>query len=413
MNYLQNKLKTICSVIKWILIGVLIGSVGGLIGTVFHICLEYVTAFRQNNYYIIILLPFGGLVIAFMYNAFSSKGNIDMKRIFEAIKNNKDIPIVMIPLIFLGTLITHMLGGSSGREGAALQLGGSMGYNLGKALKQDTDNINMIVTAGMSSVFSALFGTPITATVFALEVSGVNLFNYRGILLGIISSITAFFISQSIGVDAVRFNISPGFGLHSDVVLKVIVLAVLCAGVCIIFALSIHKMEFLMNKYIVNSYIRAMIGGFLIVILTFVLRTTDYNGAGMDVIERAISGEVKYAAFLMKIIFTAITVSAGFKGGEIVPTFFIGSTFGCFASGPLGLNKGFGASLGLIALFSGMTKCPIAAFFLALEVFGAKSIPLFLIVIIISYVLSGNFGLYENKKNYSKELFRKGIALRN
>ena len=403
MNYLQNKLKTICPVIKWMLIAVLTGILGGLIGTVFHICLEYVTAFRQNNYYIIMLLPVGGLVITFMYNAFSSKGNIDMKR----------IPIVMIPLIFLGTLITHMLGGSSGREGAALQLGGSMGYNLGKALKQDKDNINLIVTAGMSSVFSALFGTPITATVFALEVTGVNLFNYRGILLGIISSITAFFISQSIGVDAVTFDISSEFGLQSDVVLKVIILAVLCAGVCIIFALSIHKMEFLMKKYIVNSYIRAMIGGFLIVILTFVLRTSDYNGAGMDVVGRAISGEVKYAAFLMKIIFTAITVSAGFKGGEIVPTFFIGSTFGCFAGGLLGLNKGFGASLGLIALFSGMTKCPIAAFFLALEVFDAKSIPLFLIVIIISYVLSGNFGLYENKKNYSKELFRKGISLRN
>ncbi len=383
-------------ILKLIPISILIGVLGGLLGTLFHISVDYVTTFRQNNSVLILFLPLGGLVIAAMYNVFRSKGNIDTRRVFQSVKENKDVPIVMIPLIFIGTVITHMLGGSAGREGAALQLGGSMGYNVGKALKRDNESTKMLVTAGMSSVFAALFGTPLTAMVFSLEVTGV--FNFCGLLIGLISSAVAFFISQFLGVEAVRFVLPKAFEYQADALLKVVVLALLCAGVCILFSLAIHKTESLMGKCIPNQYVRAVVGGLIIVLLTVILRTTDYNGAGMDVIERAISGNVKYSAFLMKIVFTAITIAAGFKGGEIVPTFFIGATFGCLAAGLLGLSGGLGAALGFIALFSGMTKCPIASLLLAIEVFGAKGVPFFIIAVIIAYVFSGRFGLYNNAK---------------
>ena len=135
-----------------------------------------------------------------------------------------------------------------------------------------------------------------------------------------------------------------------------------------------------------------------IVLLTIIMQTTDYNSVGMHVIGRAISGDAKYEAFLMKIIFTAITVAAGFKGGEIVPTFFIGATFGCVVGSLIGIGAGFGAALGFVAMFSGMTKCPIAAFLLAIEVFGVKGIAFFAIVTVITFVCSGHFGLYDNKK---------------
>ena len=383
------------NIMKQIPFGILIGVLGGLLGTVFHISVDYVTTLRENNTILILFLPLGGLVIAAMYNAFRSKGNIDTKRVFQSVKENKDVPIVMIPLIFIGTVITHMLGGSAGREGAALQLGGSMGYNIGKALKQDNDTAKLLVTAGMSSVFSALFGTPLTA-VFSLEVTGV--FNFCGILLGIISSVSAFFISQLLGVEAVRFAIPRDFGYHADTLLKVALLALLCAGVCIIFSVAITKTKLIMGKYITNNYVRALVGGLIVVLLTVILRTTDYNGAGMDVIGRAISGDVKYSAFLLKIVFTAITIAAGFKGGEIVPTFFIGATFGCLVAKVIGLSGGLGAALGFVALFSGMTKCPIASLLLAIEVFGAKAVPFFVIAVIIAYVFSGRFGLYDNAK---------------
>lgn len=397
MTLSDKIIKNITSKLKLISIGILIGIIGGLLGTVFHIGLDYVTKLREHNQYLLYFLPLGGVVIAFMYNAFISKGNLDIKRVFQSVRENKDIPIVMIPLIFIGTLITHMFGGSAGREGAALQLGGSMGYNLAKKLKLDKDNTTLMVTAGMSSVFSALFGVPFAAAVFSLEVTKKKeILKFRGLLLGLISSVIAFVISHFLSVEPVRFDIPVVPQYRADIILKVLLIAVLCAVVCIVFATTVHKAEFLMKKYILNCYLRAAIGGMLIVFLTMGLKTTDYNGAGMGVIINAISGQTKNSAFIMKIIFTAITVAAGFKGGEIVPTFFIGATFGCFISGFMNFDAGLGASLGLVAMFAGMTKCPIASLLLAIEVFGARGIPLFAISVIITFVFSGRFGLYEN-----------------
>jgi len=311
---------------------------------------------------------------------------------------DKDVPVIMIPLIFVGTVITHMLGGSAGREGAALQLGGSMGYNMGKVMKQKNENLKLFVSAGMSSVFSALFGTPFTATVFSLEVTRVGMFNFCGLFPGVISSLTAYFVALFFKVSPVRFTMASFSGYEISLFLKVAILALLCAGVCIVFATALHKTEHIMEKCISNSYIRAIVGGLLIVLLTVLLGTTDYNSVGMHVIERAVSGSAKYEAFLLKIIFTAITVAAGFKGGEIVPTFFIGATFGCVVGSLLGIGAGFGASLGFVALFSGMTKCPVAAFILALEVFGIKSALFFAIVATVTFFCSGNFGLYGKQK---------------
>ena len=339
----------------------------------------------------------GGVAIAFMYKAFSSKGNIDIKRVFQSIKENKDIPFVMIPLIFISTLITHMFGGSAGREGAALQLGGSMGYNLAKKLKYDNEKAVLMVSAGMSSVFAALFGVPFAATIFSLEVTKKKgMFTCSNIFTGLISSVIAFVVAQFLGVAPVRFSLPEISLYHTDIILKSALLAVLCAGVCIIFATAIHKSEVYMKKYMANCYLRAVIGGLIIVLLSIALKTTDYNGAGMGVIENAISGQALNSAFIMKIIFTAITIGAGFKGGEIVPTFFIGATFGCAISAFIGFNAPLGASLGLVALFAGMTKCPLTSLFLAVEIFGIKGIVLFCMVIVITYVFSGRFGLYDN-----------------
>ncbi len=403
---MHKTIENITSTLKLIPIGLLIGVVGGLLGTIFHISLYCVTRIREHNSYLIYFLPFAGIVIAFIYNLFRDKGNIDIKRVFQSVKDDKDIPIIMIPLIFAGTLITHMFGGSAGREGAALQLGGSVGYNLAKKLNRDTQSTALMVTAGMSSVFSALFGVPFAATVFSLEViKKKGMFNYKGLFLGFISSASAFVISQLLGVSKTRFDMPLIPHYNVDIILKSALLSVLCAGVCIIFATSLHKTELLMKKYISNCYIRAAIGGLLIVFLTIALGTTDYNGAGVEIIKNAILGQTKNSAFIMKIIFTAITIGAGFKGGEIVPTFFIGATFGCYIGTLLGPDAGIFASVGLVAMFAGMTKCPIASLLLAIEVFGAKGIPLFLISIIITLMFSGQFGLYENSEKGKKIIY--------
>ena len=395
MDFMKKSMKYGKYIGKWVLMGLLIGILGGLIGTAFHISVDFVTEQREHRFWLIYLLPLGGLLIAAMYGRFRKLGNIDTKRVFQSVKENKDVPLVMIPLIFIGTVITHCLGGSAGREGAALQLGGSLGYNMGQAFRQESEDKKYMVTAGMSSVFSALFGTPLTAMLFSLEVTRQGKFSWKGLFPGFIASVTAYFVAQLLGVEAVRFGLPEGLSYHWIVILKVILLAVLCGGVCILFALSLHKTEHVTHKLLPNSYLRAFLGGLLLVGLTLLVRTTDYNGAGMGVISRAIAGEANYEAFLLKIIFTVITVAAGFKGGEIVPTFFIGATFGCVAGSLFGLNPGVGASLGLVAMFAGMTKCPVAAFLLALEVFGGKGVLFFAVVSVLSRIVSGRFGLYE------------------
>lgn len=389
--------------IKWLIIAAVVGAVGGVVGSIFHESIEYVTHLRTENNWLILLLPFGGLIIALLYRAFGKKGKIDTNRVIEAVQTDNNVPLIMTPLIFVGTVITHLFGGSAGREGAALQLGGSLGYNIGKVFRLDKNDMHIIVMSGMSAVFAALFGTPLTAAFFAIEVISVGVIHYAALVPCIISSIIAYEIALfGFGIMPVSFAVAQ-IDISAEVLLKVIVLAVLCALVSILFCSVIKKAEQCIKKLIPNIYLRALMGGAAVVLLTVAVQTTDYNGAGMNVIENALAGNAKPWAFAVKILFTAITIAVGFKGGEIVPGFFIGSTFGCITGSLLGLDPGFAAAIGFVAVFCGVVNCPFASVLLAIEVFGGNSILLFAIACGVSFMMSGCFGLYKSQKFlYSK-----------
>lgn len=394
-----NYVKTLC---KWLILAGLVGTLGGFVGSAFHLSVDWVTELRTEYGWILFLLPVGGLLITAFYHLFRSKGHIDTNRVLEAVRSDEKVPLVMVPLIFVSTVITHLLGGSAGREGAALQLGGSVGYNVGKAFKLKENDRHIIVMAGMSSVFAALFGTPMTAAVFALEVVNVGVLHYAGLLPCVIASITAFLISGWLGIPPVRFDVVMQSVTVSGL-LQVAVLAVLCAAASILFCTAIKQCEHYGEKLIQNRYLRVVIGSTIIILLALVLQTRDYNGAGMDIITRALGGEAKPEAFLLKIIFTAITIAAGFKGGEIVPAFFVGSTFGCVVGSLLGMDAGFAAAIGFVALFCGAVNCPLASLLLSVEVFGVEGILFFAITCSVSYMMSGHFGLYKSQKIiYSK-----------
>lgn len=407
MNTLKNNIKQIfdyvLTFVKWLVIAACVGIIGGAVGSVFHMSVDYVTELRAEHDWLIYLLPVGGVIITAIYYFFRSKGHIDTNRVLESVRGGERVPLIMVPMIFVSTCITHMLGGSAGREGAALQLGGGIGYNLGKLLRLKENDLHIIVMAGMSSVFSALFSIPLTAAVFALEVVNVGAMHYAGLLPCLIASVVAYQVSLMFGISPIRFDL-PAFGAVTlSMAARVIVLAVLCALVSILFCTAIKKCEHSMEKLISNRYLRSIAGAAVVVVLTLVLQTRDYNGAGMDIITKAMSGSAKPEAFLLKIIFTAITISAGFKGGEIVPAFFVGSTFGCVVGALVGLDAGFGAAIGFVALFCGVLNCPLASVFLALEIFGAEGIIYFAIVCAVCYVMSGYFGLYKSQKIvYSK-----------
>ena len=260
------------------------------------------------------------------------------------------------------------------------------------------NDVRIITMAGMSSVFCALFGTPVAAAVFSLEVISVGTINFTGFLACIIASVVSFCVSMKLGVDAVSFNPVLIDTISLGIILKVVVLALLCASLSIVFCVSIKQGRKGIEKIIKNSYLRSLIGGCVIILLTLVCKTYDYNGAGMNVIEKALLGDAKFYDFILKIVFTTITISAGFKGGEIVPSFFVGATFGCVMGTLLGIEPTLSAAIGLIAVFCGVVNCPITSIILSVELFGAEGILLFALASGISYIMSGNFSLYKSQK---------------
>ena len=397
-NVLNNSLKYASTLLKWLALSLVLGLLGGFIGSGFHLSIDYATEFRMHNPSVIYLLPLGGVVIAGIYHIFKSRGKLDTNRVLVAATKKEKVPLVMAPLIFAGTVITHLLGGSAGREGAALQLGGSIGYNTGRLLRLDPDSMHIIVMSGMSAVFAALFGTPITAAFFALEVARVGVMHYAALVPSIFAALVASVVAKWCGLSPVFFEGVPNMEISPANIGYVIIIAILCALVSILFCKSIKKTEHIFEHLMPSRYLRAIVGGGIIVIFTMLLKTYDYNGAGMDVITKAIGGNARYEAFIVKIIFTSITIAAGFKGGEIVPAFFIGSTFGCIAGSVLGFDVQIAAAIGFVAVFCGVVNCPVASVMLSLEVFGSGNILVFALVCAISYMMSGYSGLYQEQK---------------
>lgn len=246
--------------------------------------------------------------------------------------------------------------------------------------------------------FSALFGTPLTATFFAMEVISVGVIYYSSFIPCIVSSIVAYKVSLLFGLEPVRFNINVIPNVSTENIIKVAILGALCALVSIIFCETLHKTNKFLSNVIKNDYFRIICGGLAIVALTFIVGCRDYNGAGMDIIANAINGQAKPEAFILKIIFTAITISVGYKGGEIVPTFFIGATFGCVVGRLIGLDPRLGAAIGLVALFCGVVNTLITSVILSIELFGSGALILFAVACGVSYMLSGYFSLYSSQK---------------
>lgn len=405
-SHLKPAFTYIETFIVWAILASFTGVIGGGIGTMFYKGIEYVTDFRTANPAVIAFLPIGGLVIVFMYKITKMNHHSGTNNIIESVRTREEVPLLLTPLIFISTIITHLLGGSAGREGAALQLGGGIGSQIGHVLRLDEKDMHIIILCGMSSVFTALFGTPLTAVIFSLEVISVGIFYYSAFVPCIISSLLALKTALFFGAAPEKYLISAIPPLNFLPIAKVAILAFLCAGVSILFCFTLRKTAVLLKRFIPNEYVRIFSAGLLIVALTLILKTTDYNGTGVHVIARALNlGEAGYMDFIFKIVFTALTISAGFRGGEIVPTFFIGATFGCVAGNILGLPPTFAAAIGLVAVFCGVVNCPIASMLLSIELFDihANAVVFFGVAVAISYMFSGYYGLYGSQKiMYSK-----------
>ena len=389
--------KYVLAFLKWSALGVIMGVLCGVVGAGFSKSISLVTELRsQNPWFLFLLLPFG-IITVLLYKLCGVSG-LGTNQVFDSVRDENKITFRLAPAIFISSVLTHLGGGSAGKEGAALQLGGSITSVVCKIFRLDEKTRHILTMSGMAALFSAVFGTPLGACVFALEVVNVGYFCSAALFPTLVASVAASSLSRTLGTPVEKLSIGDVPAFSFDTMWRVSVVAVVCAVVSIVFCAALHILSHYSEKIFKNPYIRVSVGALVLTALTALVGSFKYNGGGMEIIVDIFeNGRVEHEAFLLKILFTAITVAAGYKGGEIVPTMFIGATLGSLLSLVVGLPVPLCAAVGLVCMFCAVTNCPLATIFLSIELFGAEGAVIFAVAIAISFLLSGKFSLYSSQ----------------
>lgn len=389
--------------LQWFFLAIPTGLICGLVGTLFHLSVERVTELRANQPWLLFLLPAAGLLITALYKATKCEG-VGTNNVIRAVQSGEPVSILLVPAIFLGTVLTHLCGGSAGREGAALQMGGSIGWNVGTLLQLKDHDRRTATISGMAAFFSALFGTPLTAALFAMMVEDVGLTFTSAFVPAFTSALIAYGCSLAFGIAPTHFAITAP-ELTVWTAFLVILLGFACAAVSRLFCGLLHFMEHKVPQLLPNPWLRVFVGGVAVIAFSYLFGVGRYNGAGMGVITAAVEqGEALPWDFLCKIFLTALTLSCGFKGGEVVPSFFVGATFGCVFGPLLGLPAGFAAAVGLVSIFCGATNALIPSILMGFELFSGAGLELIALGCGICYMLSGHHGLYSSQTFVTNKL---------
>lgn len=381
-------------VLKWTLIAALVGLLAGSASALFLILLDRLTQWREEHTWIIGFLPVAGLVIGLMYHYIGKevvKGN---NQLIEEIQNpRKVIPLIMAPLVFAGTLITHLFGGSAGREGTAVQMGGAFADQLTHLFKLKSRDRKILIICGISAGFSSIFGTPLAGAVFGLEVFIIGSMVYGAILPSFLAAIIANLVTVAWGARHIQYSV--------NLVPDMDVLLLICALVAgTIFGLTSRAFstltQLIQAVFSKISYppVRPLIGGLILIFLFWLIGSTNYNGLGIPVILGSFTHAQGWYVFLLKLFLTALTIGCGFKGGEVTPLFFIGAALGSFLSLFMPLPVALLAAMGFAAVFAGAANTPIACILMGIELFGIESGIYIAIACVMSYLFSGHSGIY-------------------
>ena len=390
--------------LQWLLLAVPTGLVCGVVGTAFHLSVEYVTELRAAQPWLLFCLPVAGLAIVALYKITKCEG-VGTNNVIRAVQSGEPVSILLVPAIFLGTVLTHLCGGSAGREGAALQMGGSIGWNMGRLLHLSNHARRTATISGMAAFFSALFGTPLTAALFAMMVEDVGLTFTSAFVPAFISALIAYGVSVACGISPTNFVLNSIPNLTLETAVRTALLGIACALVTRLFCWALHTLEHEIPKRVPNPWVRVVGGAVAVVAFSYLFGVGRYNGAGMPIIADAVEQGVALPwDFACKIFLTALTLAVGFKGGEVVPSFFIGATFGCVAGPLLGLSAGFAAAVGLVCVFCGATNALIPSILLGFELFGGQGVELIALGCGVCYMLSGHHGLYSSQTFVTNKL---------
>jgi H+/Cl- antiporter ClcA len=382
--------------LKWLLIAGLAGAAAGSASALFLAGLDWVTSTREANPWLLWLLPAGGALVSFLYWKTGKEAGRGNNLIIEQIYGGSGaIPLRMAPLVLFGTLTTHLFGGSAGREGTAVQMGGSLSEGIGKLLKLGTSDRKIILMCGISSGFGSVFGTPLASTIFGLEVLAIGLISYEALLPCFIASYVGHLVTTAWGVGHIYYEMGPVPSPDALIVVKIIGCSILFGLAALLFTRLTKQLKLLFGRWFKNPVLRSVVGGFIIIMLVYAFGTRDYLGLGIPLIQQSFQEAVSPLAFLIKTLFTSITLGTGFQGGEVTPLFVIGSTLGSALAGLLGVSVPFLAAIGFVSVFSGAAKTPLACFIMGIELFGSEGAVYLFIGCMIGFLFSGRTGIYE------------------
>ena len=383
---------------KWLLICSLIGIISGSASAFFLVALEFMTQTRIANHWIIWLLPIGGLLIGLSYHYWGKTAVKGNNLLLEEYANpQQTIPLKMAPLVLFGTLITHLFGGSAGREGTAVQMGGAIADQFTQIFKLNNSDRKTILILGISAGFASIFGTPLAGAVFALELVIFSKINLKSFPLSFLTAYIAFFTVEFWQVQHTHYSIPTVPEMDLKTIFWVILVSILFGIAAFLFSRSTHLWGKLFSKTITYPPLQPFIGGIILAIAFYFIGNSKFTGLGVPIIVDAFSIANAPYDFLLKILFTGFTLGAGFKGGEVTPLFFVGATLGSALSLIVPLPIALLAGMGFVAVFSGATHTPIACTIMGMELFGVESGVFIGLACVIAYFSSGSIGIYSSQ----------------